>query len=164
MSNQATGSSGGNRRSVGGMHCPAPYWAQEALVWIGGATVAGVVGNAAYDALKAVVRRLRAVGSSDLSCEDASLIAGIALAVRCDMLELEPPNLNSLTCHAYPVKDGGWTVVFSGDQLAATVEIPPGDPTESSSTVILTYHRMVNRRRGHMRRRPTAMGGGPENH
>jgi hypothetical protein len=132
----------------GNILCVDPgNWTYTALVWLGGTTAAGILGNAAYDAFKHLVHRLRSAERLQLTREDAILVAGLALAVRCQSLLLETPNLDALTCEAREASRGGWHVVFTGAPLTALVEVPSGDPTETRSKVSILRHRSIEQMR-----------------
>ncbi|BCL15611.1 hypothetical protein [Micromonospora sagamiensis] len=103
-------------------------WTQTAVFWVGASATAGVIGNAAYDAIKAAVARLKSVhpaGPRDRD-PDAVLLARSTVNLRCVQLgtgELAAETVQEVLCRWTP---DGWTVQFLGESLNAIVDLSAG--------------------------------------
>ncbi|SBT45353.1 hypothetical protein [Micromonospora narathiwatensis] len=89
-------------------------WAQATVVYIGSAVAAGVLGNIAYDGLKAALGRLRRGKVSPeprLQDPDLVLLARTAVNVRCTELGIDGQAGADLNATCMPVSDG-WEVLF----------------------------------------------------
>ncbi|MEV0326349.1 hypothetical protein AB0H63_07825 [Micromonospora echinospora] len=97
-----------------------------AVVWVGGAVSAGVLGNAAYDLFKAAVSRLLNRSSPKvLSQPQAVQIARRALRERLVKAEIDAyPEDEELQVADWSLSDRGWWIVLQGPGVRAYVTIP----------------------------------------
>jgi hypothetical protein len=99
----------------------------NALLWVGGSISAAIIGGAAYDALKAALRRLRIRNDVRLAMpdhSDAVAIAYAAAAVRWHDIgrgQLRDHEISKVA--ASKNSDGGWQVRFWGPQIRIDVLI-----------------------------------------
>ncbi|MFG3419293.1 helix-turn-helix domain-containing protein [Micromonospora sp. NPDC048063] len=96
------------------------------VVWVGGALSAGVLGNAAYDLLKAAASRLLRRGSPKvLSQPQAVQIARRALQERVAQAEIDNfPEVEVLEVAEWSLSERGWRILLQGPEVLASVEIP----------------------------------------
>lgn len=99
-----------------------------ALKWLGAALLSGVLGNAAFDALKQAVGRRK--GQAPVTAEDALALAESAVRVRCHEMGLSQPA--RLDHYKYQAADGRWIVGLCDRQTLRRfyVRIPPGRPND----------------------------------
>ena len=97
-----------------------------AVVWVGGAVSAGVLGNAAYDLLKAAASRLlRRSSPKILSQPQAVQIARKALRERLIQAEIDDcPEDEELQVAQWSLSERGWWIVLRGPGVHAYVTIP----------------------------------------
>ncbi|WP_128763565.1 hypothetical protein [Micromonospora sp. MW-13] len=97
-----------------------------AVVWVGGAVGAGVLGNAAYDLFKAAVSRLlRRSSPKILSQPQAVQIARKALRERLMQAEIDDfPEDEELQVDQWSLSERGWWIVLQGLDVRAYVTIP----------------------------------------
>ncbi|MEH1015784.1 hypothetical protein V6U90_22060 [Micromonospora sp. CPCC 206060] len=97
-----------------------------AVVWVGGAVSAGVLGNAAYDLLKTAVSRLLGRNSFKiLSQPQAVQIARRALRERVAQAEIDDfPEDEALRVAEWSLSERGWWIVLRGPDVHAYVTIP----------------------------------------
>ncbi|MFJ8579731.1 hypothetical protein [Micromonospora sp. NPDC093277] len=106
-------------------------WAQSTVIYLGSAIASGVLGNVAYDGLKAALGRLRrGKVSPDPGPQDPDLVllARAAVHARCADLGLDEQagaDVNAVCSHAA----GGWEVLFRGrpDGVTASVRLSVDD-------------------------------------
>ncbi|MEU7869877.1 hypothetical protein [Dactylosporangium sp. NPDC049140] len=130
----------------------------ETVGWIALTMAGGVVGNGAYDALKAAVSRgLRQIRKPDemngisgvegeavetefLAEEDAFSIACAAIDGRCREVRVDPPDPESLRYSAILGEDGRWLLmVRDGGGRVFHVRISPRRPGGSGITLTLYF-------------------------
>lgn len=99
--------------------------------------VLGVGSNAVWDGLKWLVLQLRAAGNPEMSEEDAILVGEQALVAEFVRLDLEPPNLESMTCRADQLKNGNWDLLFYGRHVAARIEVVAVESVEGHTEVTI---------------------------
>lgn len=113
-----------------------PSYLETVIIWVGGAIGAGVIGNAAYDTLKAGWARLRlrsrkAQRAINLDSYSAVVqLARVTLYQRLADAGFEPiPDgvINIVRCER---NERGWLVAFSGRHIRAWVRLPASPETD----------------------------------
>ncbi|ROP31344.1 hypothetical protein [Couchioplanes caeruleus] len=127
--------------------------AHMALVWLGGAVSTGVVGNAAYDALEGILRRLRRAEPDEQAAighADAVSLAQIAVMQRFDELGLQALADGDITgVEARQPYTGRWWVYLSGPRMSIKVDIVGYEPKREAlqTTVSLLRHPAIDEAR-----------------
>jgi hypothetical protein len=125
-----------------------PDWAFTAMVWLGSSAVSGIIGSVAYDGLQQLLHKLLTVRRDQrIEKEDAILLARVSTVIRCQSLNLPGPDLNSLTVEVRTGVDGGWSIMIENEELAASVEIPIGNPNRKRVSVTIHRHQTLEQRR-----------------
>lgn len=111
----------------------------DIAIFIGGALASGIVGNAAYDALKTTVAKLVPRGSkgSPFKGPERELIAKLAARARCAEVDLPVPSPTD-PCNVKWEKDNhGYIYHLEFRYVVAKVVIPEGDLDGRSIQVTL---------------------------
>jgi hypothetical protein len=131
-----------------------PVAGSSAAEWVAITVASGVLGNVAYDGIRAVVRaswraltRRRERARTTVTERDALLLAQAAVHRRCQRIGIEPPEPTGLDYSAYQERDGRWLLRLTDTAgRSFFVRIPPDRPAEDDVTVDVSIPHPATRR------------------
>lgn len=111
----------------------------ETTAWVATAVASGVLGNAAYDALKATYNKIthRTPAPRERTGRDV-LLAQLAVAARCGELGLPVPDYSGLRCTSTSTSASETQVSLESATLKATVTITPSKGDGGISVTLYT--------------------------
>jgi hypothetical protein len=103
--------------------------------FLGTAIASGVVGNFSYDAIKYMVRKLRAK-RRDTPYALALAASFIALQAECIGRGIPEPQITDILPNAEKGREGTWSIALRANDLLATVTIPGGDLSKIAVKIV----------------------------